>query len=399
MTSSALSTREALEPAGALHIAVVTETYPPEVNGVAMTTGRMLNGLMRRGHRIMLVRPRQSPTEHPQSSWPLSETLVRSIPLPRYAGLRVGLPATASLARLWLHERPQIVHVVTEGPLGRSALAAAGRLGIPASSAFHTNFHAYSKHYGFGLLKPAISAYLRRFHNQAACTFVPTRQLEAQLAREGYRGLKVVSRGVDTELYSPARRSAALRRHWGAADDDPVVLYIGRLAPEKNMPLVFSTFEQIQLAAPSARLVLVGDGPQRAELTRRYPQHVFAGMRHGEDLAAHYASGDLFLFPSVTETFGNVTLEAMASGLAVVAYDYAAAREHIVDGHNGMLAAFDDGQAFCRVAVGLANDDVLRNRLRRAARMTASQLDWEQVVDNLASALTDLIAPSERAHG
>ena len=392
MTSSSDSIRTTLAPAPELRIAIVTETYPPEVNGVAMTTGRMLDGLMRRGHRILLVRPRQHPAEHPQSSRLLSETLVRSIPLPRYAGLRVGLAATASLARLWTHERPHIVHVVTEGPLGRSALAAARRLRIPASSAFHTNFHSYSKHYGFGLLKPALSAYLKRFHNQAACTFVPTHQLQAQLAQEGYRALKVVARGVDSDLFMPARRSAALRTRWGATDEDLVVLYVGRLAPEKNMPLVLSSFERIQRAVPSARLVLVGDGPQRAELEKSYPQHVFAGMRHGEDLAAHYASGDLFLFPSLTETFGNVTLEAMASGLAVVAYDYAAGREHIEHRRNGMLAALDDAEEFRRLAVDVATDPALRNRLRRGARMTASRIDWERVVDGLASALSELAA-------
>ena len=392
MTSSSGCIRSTLAPAPELRIAIVTETYPPEVNGVAMTTGRMLDGLMRRGHRIMLVRPRQHPAEHPRSSRLLSETLVSGIPLPRYAGLRVGLPATASLARLWTHERPHIVHVVTEGPLRRSALVAARRLRIPASSAFHTNFHSYSKHYGFGLLKPAISAYLKRFHNQAACTLVPTHQLQAQLAQQGYRALKVVARGVDTDLFTPARRSAALRTSWGAAEEDLVVLYVGRLAPEKNMPLVLSSFERIQRAVPSARLVLVGDGPQRGELEKGYPQHVFAGMRHGEDLAAHYASGDLFLFPSLTETFGNVTLEAMASGLAVVAYDYAAGREHIEHGCNGMLAALDDAEAFRRLAVDVASDAGLRNRLRRGARMTASRIDWERVVDGLASALSELAA-------
>jgi len=394
MTSSPCSN----ETAAGLRIAMVTETYPPEVNGVAMTTGRMLDGLIRRGHRIMLVRPRQSPAEHPRSSVALSETLVRSIPLPRYAGLRVGLPATSSLAHLWTHERPHVIHVVTEGPLGRSALAAARRLHIPASSAFHTNFHSYSKHYGLGLLKPAVSAYLKRFHNQAACTFVPTHQLRAQLAREGYRGLKVVARGVDTQLFTPAKRSVALRSSWGATDQDLVVLYVGRLAAEKNMALVFSTFEQIQRALPRARLVLVGDGPQRGDLEKRYPQHVFAGMRLGEDLAAHYASGDLFLFPSLTETFGNVTLEAMASGLAVVAYDYAAGREHITHRLDGMLAAFDDAQAFCRLALDVARDAALRSGLRREARRTASRADWEQVVDHLASALTDLAAQPEQAH-
>jgi glycosyltransferase involved in cell wall biosynthesis len=284
---------------------------------------------------------------------------------------------------------------VTEGPLGRSALAAARRLRIPAASDFHTNFHSYSKHYGFGLLKPAIAAYLKRFHNQAACTFVPTHELKAQLAQQGYRDLLVVARGVDTELYTPARRSARLRESWGALDDEVVVLYVGRLAAEKNMPLVFGAFEQIQRAVPSARLVLVGDGPQRAELEKRYLQHVFAGMRRGEDLAAHYASGDLFLFPSLTETFGNVTLEAMASGLAVVAYDYAAAREHIEHGASGMLAAFDDAQAFAQAAVQVAGDAVLRKTVRQGARITATQVDWGAVVDDLANALSGLARRAE----
>ncbi len=164
------------------------------------------------------------------------------------------------------------------------------------------------------------------------------------------------------------------------------------------MPVVFDTFEQIQRAVPSSRLVLVGDGPQRAELEKRYPQHVFAGMRRGEELAAHYASGDLFLFPSLTETFGNVTLEAMASGLAVVAYDYAAAREHIEHGGNGMLAAFDDPQAFAHTAVQIACDPVLRKTVRQGARITAGQVDWGQVVDDLASALSRLARRAELVH-
>src|SRR4051794_19162991 len=210
MTSPSTSARNT--PAPSLNIAVVTETYPPEVNGVAMTTGRLLEGLVRCGHRIMLVRPRQGRADHPRHSRSFSETLVKGVPLPRYAGLHIGLPATVSLTRLWAHERPHIVHVVTEGPLGRSALAAARRLHIPASSAFHTNFHSYSKHYGFGVLTPVVAAYLRHFHNQAACTLVATHELEAQLVKAGYRGLKIVARGVDTELFTPARRSVELRR-------------------------------------------------------------------------------------------------------------------------------------------------------------------------------------------
>jgi len=396
MTPLSISARNTRAPS--LRIAVVTETYPPEVNGVAMTTGRLLDGLMRRGHRIMLVRPRQGRSDHPRDARSFSETLVKGLPLPRYAGLRIGLPAAASLTRLWARERPHIVHVVTEGPLGRSALVAARRLHIPASSAFHTNFHSYSKHYGFGLLTPVVAAYLRHFHNQAACTFVATHELEAQLAQAGYRGLKVVARGVDTELFTPARRSIELRREWGVSDDELVVLYVGRLAPEKNMPVVFSAFDQVRRRVPAARLVLVGNGPQRLELEKRHANHIFAGMRHGEDLATHYASGDLFLFPSLTETFGNVTLEAMASGLAVVAYDYAAAREHITHLRSGMLALLDDADAFSALAAEVGADAVLREKLRHGARAVAVGISWDKVVDDLSEALSGLALPSERAH-
>ena len=307
-----------------LRVALVTETFPPEVNGVAMTIGRMLDGLLARGHRIQLARPRQHRGDAPRNGPQLEELLLAGVPLPRYQGLRMGLPAGGALARAWERWGPDIVHVVTEGPLGWSALNLARRLGLPATTDFHTNFHSYSTHYGFGLLKSVIGAHLRRFHNRALCTFVPTWQLREELRLDGYRGLEVVARGVDTRLFDPVRRSAALRRQWGAGEDDPVAIYVGRIAPEKNLPLVLSAFAAMRQRAPRARLVLVGDGPARAQLQRQHPEHVFAGMRVHEDLACHYASGDVFLFPSVTETFGNVTVEAMASGLAVVAFDYAA---------------------------------------------------------------------------
>lgn len=180
-------------------------------------------------------------------------------------------------------------------------MTTAQRLRLPATSDFHTNFHAYSAHYGFGVLKPAIASYLRRFHNSSLCTFVPTRQLRDELAAQGYRGLEVVARGADTGLFTPARRNVELRRQWGVSDANPVVLYVGRLAPEKNLPLLLSAFAAMRRRRPDARLVLVGDGPARERLQTDHPEHVFAGMRTGEDLAAHYASGDLFLFPSVTK--------------------------------------------------------------------------------------------------
>jgi glycosyltransferase involved in cell wall biosynthesis len=373
-----------------LDIALVTETYPPEVNGVAMTTGRLVHGLMRLGHHVSLVRPFQRRRESGIHSPYMSETLVPGMPLPRYAGLRIGLPAARRLQRLWSQRRPHLVHIVTEGPLGRSALVAARRLGVPATSGFHTNFHSYSKHYGMGMFKPAVAAYLRWFHNHTARTFVPTHELKFQLAQQGYQGLRVVARGVDTQLFSPARRSEQLRRTWDVDADNVAVLYVGRLAPEKNMPLVFETFERIRSVVPDARLVLVGDGPQRHDWQRRYPDHVFAGMRVGEDLACHYASGDVFLFPSLTETFGNVTLEAMASGLAVVAFDYAAAREHIQHGQSGMLAACDDRAGFAALGVQAAADAQLRAVLGAGARLTATNVSWDQVVDTFIDAIAEL---------
>ncbi len=302
-----------------LRVAVVTETWPPEVNGVAKTAARFAEGLRRRGHSIQLIRPRQGSADQPRNE----EILLRGIAIPRYPDLKIGLPAKRALARLWSFQRPDVVHVVTEGPLGWSALQAAAKLKLPVVSDFRTNFHTYSAHYGVGWLKKPILAYLRKFHNRTLGTMVPTEAMRAELSALGFQRVRVIARGVDTALFDPARRDPRLRASWGAGPDDVVLLHVGRLAAEKNLPAVLAAYEKVG----PAKLVLVGDGPMRRELQARYPGVAFAGTRSGEDLAAHYASGDVFLFPSLTETWGNVTLEAMASGLAVVAFDYAAAAE------------------------------------------------------------------------
>lgn len=383
----------------ALRLAVVTETYPPEVNGVAMTVGRMVDGLLRHGHRVQLVRPRQGKGDAPASRDNFEEVLQPGLPIPRYRELRMGMPAKGALLRLWKADPPDIVHIVTEGPLGWSALNAAEILEIPVITDFHTNFHAYSRHYGIGWLQKPIMGYLRKFHNRAVRTLVPTRELQQELEGHGYANLKVVARGVDTTLFHPAKRSAELRAAWGADNEDPVVIYVGRLAPEKNVPLVMQAFSGMQAMRPSARLVLVGDGPDRAGLQARHPECVFAGMRTGEDLAAHYASADIFLFPSITETFGNVTVEAMASGLAVVAYDYAAAAEHLRQEVNGMLAEFDNPGEFARLAASLINDRQRIEQFGNHARKTAETLDWERVIEEFEFVLRGLLAERGGRHG
>jgi glycosyltransferase involved in cell wall biosynthesis len=379
-----------------LHIAVVSETYPPEVNGVAMTTGRNVQGLLRDGHTVQLVRPRQHANDIAAQTNGFDEWLVPGLAIPRYDMLRMGLPAKQALLRQWSQKRPDVVHVVTEGPLGWSALAAARHLYLPVSSGFHTNFHSYSRHYGIGWLRGPITAYLREFHNRTDATLVPTADMAGELAHAGYRNLRVVARGVDTQLFSPARRSAELRRSWGLGDDDLAVIHVGRLAAEKNLRLLISTFFAIREQAPNARLVLVGDGPERRRIAAACPDCVFAGMRSGEDLATHYASGDLFLFPSVTETWGNVTTEALASGLAVVAYDYAAAHVLIEDGQNGLLAPRGDHLAFIAAALRVARDPQLRASLRFRAREGVARMDWGSVVGDLVSSLSAVIRSHRR---
>ncbi len=382
-----------------LDIALVTETYLPEVNGVAITLGRMVDGLRRRGHHIRMVRPRQHKQDVATQEAGYEETLVAGMPIPGYPELKSGLPAEGRLLRLWRERRPDIVHIATEGPLGWSALSAARRLGIPVSTDFHTNFHNYTQHYGIGLLQKPIAAYLRHFHNKAACTLVPTTSLQQQLELDGYQGVQVVSRGVDAELFHPSKRDMELRASWAATEDTPVVMLVSRLAPEKNLHVVIKAFEQMSAVAPKARLVMVGDGPARAELQRQHPHVVFAGMQTGEALARHYASGDIFLYPSLTETYGNVTVEAMASGLATIAFDYAAARQHIRHEVNGLLAPFDDTAAFIVQARGLIADMDRVRRLRLAARSTVESLTWDHIMGQMEDVLLDTVRTQGDQHG
>jgi glycosyltransferase involved in cell wall biosynthesis len=385
-----------MSPDRRLQIAFVTETFPPEIGGAAMSAGRFVSALLARGHRVQLVRPRQ-PVETPQiGPAGLTLQLVPGVPVPFHGGLQLGLPAGRTLQRTWTRLRPDLVHLVSEGLLGRSARRVASRLGIPVTSSFHTNFPSYGRHYGFGWLEPLALRYLRSFHAAADVTIVPTTQVRDQLAAAGFANLAVVGRGVDTEHFHPRRRSEALRRTWGAGPRDLVALVVGRLAPEKNVPLAVRAYRAMAESRPGTRLVLVGEGPERAALQAALPDAVFTGMLRGEALAAHYASADVFLFPSLTETFGNVTLEAMASGLAVVAYDDAAAAQHIRPFASGLLAPRGDAAELVALARRLALQPALAARLGPAAREAVVPVSWDAV----GAAFTGLLeAAAARARG
>jgi glycosyltransferase involved in cell wall biosynthesis len=384
-------------------LAIVTETYPPEVNGVALTIAKFVEGMRNRGHDVQLIRPRQMRDEFALNG----EVLMRGLPIPRYPHLKMGLPAKNALAKLWSHRRPDLVHIVTEGPLGWSALGAAQKLKLPVTSDFRTNFHAYSGHYGIGWLQKPIFAYLRKFHNRTHCTMVPTESLRQGLAEMGFQRLRVVARGVDTKLFNPAKRSDALRAQWGVspdAPDTPVVLYVGRIAAEKNLATLVRAYRAMREADPRCKLVLVGEGPQRRELESQIPEAIFVGLKRDEDLAAHYASGDVFLFPSMTETFGNVVPEAMASGLSVLAYRYAAAAQLVEDGVSGRTVELGNTNAFVQGAADLMRDWNATQGYRTAARRVTEAHDWDRLVRELETVFDDAITihqslPHAGAHG
>ena len=365
--------------ASPLSIALVTETWPPEVNGVALTVARLARGLLARGHRLQLLRPRRDAADVPREVG-MEEHLFRGVPIPRYAELRMGLPARRRLTQLWRTARPDVVHIATEGPLGWSALRAARALGIPVTSEFRTNFHLYSGHYGIGLLQPLVTRYLRGFHNAAGVTMVPTEGMRTDLQALGFERLRVVGRGVDTERFDPRHRCAELRAGWGAVDDAPVLLCVGRLAAEKNLEVLLDAWQGVKARAPAARLVLVGDGPLREELGRRGPDVIFAGQRTGEDLARHYASADLFVFPSLSETWGNVVTEAMASGLPVIAWNRAAAAELVRSGENGARIECGDVAGFQAAVLRAVEDLAALRSLGAAARADSLDLGWDGIV-------------------
>lgn len=374
-----------------MNFALVTETFPPEINGVAMTLRRIVEGLSRRGHKCLIVCPQRS--ERMASDFPgLRIEQVFGCPIPKYENLRFGFPAVGFLRRVWREFRPDIVHAATEGPLGWSAIHVARSLKIPTISSYHTNFHSYGHHYGYAIVKDGVLTWMRLFHNATRRTFVPSQEVRNTLEMNGFKNLSVLTRGVDTELFSPARRSLSLRESWGVAADDPVAVYVGRIAGEKSVPLAVEAFRRLQSQWPRAKMVLVGDGPERGPLSVANPDLLFAGMRTGEDLAAHYASGDVFLFGSKTETFGNVVTEAMSSRLVVLAFDYAAPHQHIIDGQSGFLAPYGDDQAFVERAHDLGAARDRWPEIATAARRQAESISWDSVLDGFEADLLKTVS-------
>ncbi len=371
---------ENFEPAQRfLRIAVVTETWPPEVNGVAVTLSKLIHHLGQRQHTIQVIRPRQDKHDAGVENAGWSELLLRGLPIPRYPQLKLGLPSKKALIKAWSVRRPDLVHIATEGPLSWSALQAAQILRLPVTSDFRTNFHSYCQHYGVGWLSKPIVAYLRKFHNRTAFTMVPTLAMKHQLETMGFKNLKVVARGVDTQLFHANKRSEAMRASWGVTPDTMVLLSTSRLAAEKNLNLTIQAYQTLLAQGRKVKMVFAGDGPMRAVTEAKCPDAIFVGMCTHEQLATLYASADLLLFPSLTETFGNVTLESLSCGTPVLAFDCAAAGEFIQDRKNGWLVPSDEPQTYIQRALEITQDSATLAQSREFTRPSVAHLGWDEI--------------------
>lgn len=369
-------------------LCLVTETFSPEINGVANTLKFLVEGMAQRDIQVLIIRPKQHAEDTAIKQGMTQSLTVPGLPIPGYATLKFGLPFRRRIQKAMQRFNTEAVYIATEGPLGLAALRAAKRLGLPVLSGFHTNFHQYFEHYHLAFLRRLVFKYLRAFHNATSGTLVPTRLQADALKAGGFKNVRIMARGVDSDLFSPEKRCTLLRDSWGAEADSPVLIYVGRIAHEKNIQLALKTADAFRRLQPGSRFVLVGDGPLRESLSRAHPECIFAGEKSGEELARYYASADLFLFPSLTDTFGNVVLEAMASGLHVLAFNYAAAGTLIRSGENGSLASFPDETDFIVQAKNIAQRPSSLANARQHARLSSLALSWDVICEQFIEQLT-----------
>ena len=375
---------------GGIKVCLLTETFPPEVNGVSFTLVKLARGLSRLGAKVKVLRPKRAFKGADDEPW--QEIDLPSCPIPNYPQLRFGLPCASRLRDLWQKERPDIIYLATEGPAGFSALRIARKLQIPVVSGFHTNFDLYLKHYRISFIQPLIDFYLKWFHNRTSATFAPTDWMIEELENKGYHNLHMLSRGVDRTLFSPRRRSEKLRKKWGASKTEKVIVTVSRIAAEKNLDLTCSLTDEMISQGKAKAGVIVGSGPELKKLKHKFPRLHFTGCLSKQALAEHYASGDIFLFSSVTETFGNVVTEALASGTPVVAYDYAAPSEFIEENVNGFLAPLgDEGVLKKKLSEILSLDLSILSKFKKAAQKSTQKADWDFILQRFHTDLLQII--------
>jgi glycosyltransferase involved in cell wall biosynthesis len=387
-----------------MRVLYCTDTFPPQVNGVSVVTALSVAGMRARGWDVHVLAPRYpAPSAHiaggedaPVGTWWAQRagvTAVPSVPLPFYREVRVALASAAAARRTVAAFKPDLVHCQTEFLIGRAGRVAAMRAGIPVVTSYHTNFSKYAEAYRMPWLEGPVARHLARFHRSASRTFTPSEASRDDLRGRGVPDVETRGRGVDAARFHPSRRSASLRAKLGV-DDAFTFLYVGRLANEKSVDVVLAAFRRVRTAlGVAARLVVAGEGPAEPVLRASAPGGtVFLGqLNDANDLPELYASADAFVFASTTETLGLVVLEAMASGLPVVASACGGVGDHLRDGENGLAFPARDEEACASAMLRLAYDRALLNRLRFGARRTAESLGWEKELDRLDASYREII--------
>ncbi|MBX3132538.1 MAG: glycosyltransferase family 1 protein [Gemmatimonadaceae bacterium] len=373
------ATAHANARASSLRLAIFTDTFTPQVNGVARTLARLAQAVEARGGAVR-VETVADPAAEPDArvhGWP-------STPFWAYPQLRMAAPPKAEAIAQLRAWRPTLVHAATPFGVGLAGRAAARALGVPLVTSYHTSFTEYLRHYGLSALDAVAWPFLRWFHNSGRRTFAPSQLVAQQLRQQGFRGVRVWSRGVDPLRFHPRFRSTAMREAMGAGPDDLVVAYVGRLAPEKGIHVALEGMHRVVAESGGrVRLALAGDGPDEARCRAMAPPGTwFAGSLSGEALSAFYASADLFVFPSTTETFGNVVLEAMASGLPVVAPDTGATLE-LASTATAQLFEAGSAASLAATVLALLADADRRAALQTAGLAVAAARTWNSVWDGL----------------
>lgn len=365
-----------------MRIAIFTDTYAPHVNGVARTLAWLGDALTERGHvvRVFTVADPRAEQSSDIVRWP-------GLPFWGYPELRLAAPTEASVTARLRAWSPHLVHVATPFGVGLAGVSAAARLDVPVVSSYHTSFSAYARSYGLGALSTPGWHYLRWFHNRTRRTYVPTKTIAGELESHRFTNVRLWPRGIDAEVFHPRWRSAELRRSWGATDDTIVVAYIGRVAKEKGVDVAVDAVANLHARLGDRRremiFAVVGDGPHESAVRARAPKGtLFLGRLAGEKLSAAYASADVLLFPSTTDTFGNVLLEGMASRLAVIAADLPQARE-VCPGSTADFFQPDNATALATRLFELMADRNRRERMRDSARRHAQTCGWDAVFDAL----------------
>jgi len=368
---------------GVLRIALVSETYPPEINGIAYAVSRMVQGLRARGHEISLIRPRNKRSDIPMVSESFAETLVRGAPVTINNNLKLGLPAKDELFKLWSVRRPDLIHIATEGPLGWSALKAARKLKIPSITDFRTKFYTQHQQPGIQWLRGAVMAYLRKFHNSSQCTMVPTNELKRELNNMGFHNLEVVPRGVDTDLFNPEKRSIALRSSWGADDESLVLIYIIQGNKDKHLKWILRALKLAKSTVGNVKLVLVTNRQVKPTKKTRTEDLVAAHDLQESEWPSYLASADLLLSPGVGDGLSNKVIEAMSSGLTIMTHTSVATSHLLINNVNSLVVTQDDESSFLTQFVQIVGQRKMLKDVGLKARQTALSYEWNYVVERI----------------